>query len=262
MHEEIINQVVEEYKKKPHVIAILLYGSHALGIAKPDSDIDIYVVTNRRVAQRSKKTTIKGVEVGIMVHHFAWLVPQIVYRYKPVLVRNYKESKILHCTDAGVKFIKKLAEIVFKEGARPANETSIIFMRKRITHLAGDSVKLAAKDPLTALHVMNVAFHTIITTYYRLHLWVRTKRTYVLKEIKKGDNFFYQLITEYLKEYDPPKKAIILDKMAQYTLEPVGGFLPDEWEVPVKTAEEIQIEENVTNEEMMAADEAEEPEEL
>ncbi len=41
-----LNAVVAELKKIPYVEAVILFGSHARGTARQDSDIDLTVITN------------------------------------------------------------------------------------------------------------------------------------------------------------------------------------------------------------------------
>ena len=41
-HQELIAELVREYSKKEEVLGIILFGSHALGIARSDSDEDKY----------------------------------------------------------------------------------------------------------------------------------------------------------------------------------------------------------------------------
>jgi hypothetical protein len=45
MMEEEIDKIVKDLKRYPEVMAIILFGSHARGKAKPISDIDIAVIT-------------------------------------------------------------------------------------------------------------------------------------------------------------------------------------------------------------------------
>ena len=42
-HRELIAKIVKEYKGKKYVQGVILFGSHALGIETPESDVDIYI---------------------------------------------------------------------------------------------------------------------------------------------------------------------------------------------------------------------------
>lgn len=45
-HERIVREIVQEYKTKPKTIAINLMGSLSRGEGRPNSDVDIEIVTN------------------------------------------------------------------------------------------------------------------------------------------------------------------------------------------------------------------------
>ncbi|MCT4077864.1 nucleotidyltransferase domain-containing protein [Elizabethkingia anophelis] len=56
--EEALNEFIEHWKSKKHVIGILLTGSYAVGLQNENSDIDIRIIFNN-----TKKKTIKGLSI-------------------------------------------------------------------------------------------------------------------------------------------------------------------------------------------------------
>ena len=47
-HDQIILELLEKYKRKEDVVGIYLFGSIAIGKAKPSSDIDIEIIFKKR----------------------------------------------------------------------------------------------------------------------------------------------------------------------------------------------------------------------
>ena len=45
MNADISKTIQSYFRDKPHIIAVMIYGSHSFGNEKPDSDIDIAVLT-------------------------------------------------------------------------------------------------------------------------------------------------------------------------------------------------------------------------
>jgi len=237
-HQELITELVKEYSKKDEVLGVILFGSHALGIARSDSDVDLYIITDKdeRIIQEK---IIKGVKVGFNILSLKKAANKIIYRSDPSLVRNFKEGKILYSREPSLPLLKNIAETLFSVGANPENEVSKIFKRQRLFHLLKDLKSLVNEDQITALYTMNFTFNLAIEVYYRFNCWTRTKRTYVIKELAEGDNFLHQMCKDYLHQYNIVKKFKILEKMIKYILEPHGGFLPEEWEVPVKSISDV-----------------------
>ena len=65
---EETDEIVKDLKKYPEVMAIILFGSHAKGRAKPISDIDIAVITkdsNKSLEAEKSLETKKNLEAEI-----------------------------------------------------------------------------------------------------------------------------------------------------------------------------------------------------
>lgn len=63
IHQKIINEIVEEQKKDPSIIAINIFGSLAQGLERPDSDIDIEVVSTKEKEWRLIKQEKGGIKI-------------------------------------------------------------------------------------------------------------------------------------------------------------------------------------------------------
>ncbi len=90
--EAVRNSVVSELKKLPEVKAVYLFGSYATGKAKPISDIDICVITEKDI-EKSKKLGIlsysgKKVEISLFYDLPISLKAKIFREGMPLFQRN------------------------------------------------------------------------------------------------------------------------------------------------------------------------------
>ena len=89
---DAVADIVRKLKKMKGVKAIFLFGSYARGTQKPLSDIDICVVTERKISDRLKGTIASNSTPVIHIALF-WDMPSAV-RYSAL-----KESKSLYVKD-------------------------------------------------------------------------------------------------------------------------------------------------------------------
>jgi len=86
-----IRPIVEELKRG-EVQAIYLFGSHAKGSARPTSDIDICVITNKDIPRSAKEEIMSNSSRNIDVSLFWDLPPTIRFRV-------FQEGKTLYTKD-------------------------------------------------------------------------------------------------------------------------------------------------------------------
>ncbi|MFO7711790.1 MAG: nucleotidyltransferase domain-containing protein [Dehalococcoidia bacterium] len=90
----IMGSIVEELKR-PAVIAVYLFGSHARGTAGPTSDLDICVITERDISRQAKEEIMGNSSRNIDVVLFWDLPPVIRFRVlregRPLYVRDELE---------------------------------------------------------------------------------------------------------------------------------------------------------------------------
>lgn len=231
--DEAVKKLVKHYARKPHIMGILVFGSHGLDWAKPDSDVDLYLVTERR-GKILEKRIVDGVEFGLEFVNFTDVYRGILTRRNTSYWRNFKESKILFTRHPSVPLMRELATILFNVGLPPLPPETVILFRKRLFHLLQDGDGLLAQGDLPGLlYNDNFTFCEAIRKWFRLHNWLDTKRTYIMRELKEKDEFLYRIVTAYLLSWDPAEKHEHLTKLIRYVLEPFGGPLPEEWAIPL-----------------------------
>jgi len=77
---EIIGRTVKELKKIKEVKAVYLFGSQATGKARPYSDIDICVITGKKITKKTKLSILDPSSKRVYIHLFHELPSYIQYR--------------------------------------------------------------------------------------------------------------------------------------------------------------------------------------
>lgn len=93
-----LKAVVAQLKKLPYVQAVILFGSHARGTARQDSDIDLAVVTNEATEKEEWDIIEKTDDFDISSFSRLPLVIQfrVIKEGKLLFVRNKKELHLLY----------------------------------------------------------------------------------------------------------------------------------------------------------------------
>ena len=119
IHKRIIKEVLQEKKRDPKVIAILLFGSIARGAAHELSDIDIEIIY---LGERYKTKEEK--RYGIKVDYEFWPKKKLAKRFKkyPFLSYPYLSEKILYDKTGFLKKFKAKVKTYFKENPEVLKE--------------------------------------------------------------------------------------------------------------------------------------------
>ena len=86
-----IKSVVDELKRE-EVQAIYLFGSYAKGNARPSSDIDICVITEKKIPRSAKEEIMSNSSKNIDISLF-WDLPPVI-RF-----RVFREGRLLYAKD-------------------------------------------------------------------------------------------------------------------------------------------------------------------
>ena len=163
VHKKIIQEVIEEKKKDPKVVSILLYGSIARGTAHKDSDVDIEIIYDGGKYKDSHEY-----RYGIKVDFEFWPKKKLLNRIKkyPFLSYPYLEEKILFDQQGIAKEIKQTLTKYFKENpeAKKAWEKwlkeYLELKRKRIQRTDEEKIK-SCKDFYDQLEIKFLKEHKV-----------------------------------------------------------------------------------------------------
>ena len=105
LHKKIVNEIIEEQKKNPNVIAINLFGSVADGKERPDSDVDIEIIVNGGKEWKWFKQNKYGIHIDFVRCSKNHLLYQIE-KY-PYLCYGYLDEKVIYDPEGFMKEVKK-----------------------------------------------------------------------------------------------------------------------------------------------------------
>ena len=92
MKREIVDRVVEDLKKYPEVVAIVLYGSYAKGKEKPLSDIDIAVILKDQNLEAEVSSFSSNVLDVVPFHRLPLYIKFEVLKHGKVLFLRDRED--------------------------------------------------------------------------------------------------------------------------------------------------------------------------
>ncbi len=102
---KIVNEMVEEYKRKSGIIAITLFGSLARGDEGAKSDVDIEIISKSAKKWKLLKRKKYGIDIDLVICPKKNLLDQI--KKYPYLCYDYLFEKIIYDPEDFMKDIKK-----------------------------------------------------------------------------------------------------------------------------------------------------------
>jgi predicted nucleotidyltransferase len=106
-HQRIIDQLLDQYRKHPEIVAITSFGSLAKGGAHPGSDIDMEVISSAEPDWKLVKKKYDGIAVDLVLVSKGYF-ENLTQRY-PYLCYDYISEKTLYDSDGF--FAKAQAEL-------------------------------------------------------------------------------------------------------------------------------------------------------
>lgn len=105
VHQKIVNEIVQEYKKDKSTLAITLFGSLARGKEREDSDVDIEIISEYAEKWELKKEDERyGIKIDLVICPKNHLLNQFD-RY-PDLCYDYLTEKIIYDPKGFMKDLK------------------------------------------------------------------------------------------------------------------------------------------------------------
>ncbi|MBE0433541.1 nucleotidyltransferase domain-containing protein [candidate division WOR-3 bacterium] len=236
-HGEVIQQTIEELRRNPGLMGVLLYGSVSRGEFDVHSDVDIAAVYEEG-DEIIKNDNFDGVYRDIHIFSFERILRLLIIKQDHCMVRAFACGKVIFEGDRKFGLLKQLAELTFKSRSRMLKLEYYFTKRNRFCNLLAETERnLGSAEK--ALFLMNFTFVEVIRDLPFLTRTWTTKRTQVLEAIDEQDPVLHDFCKDYLQEGELEKKYRCLEKIVKYVLEPLGGFPPEEWELPVRTGQQL-----------------------
>jgi predicted nucleotidyltransferase len=195
--DKIIGSFVEELKKRPDVIGIILFGSWARGNNRPDSDIDLMVITIEEFRRTVEYKDNRAFEITYTTEKSAM---DYWESHKNDCAGLWEVAKILYDKDGTIKKLEEFAQGIIKKGKNPLDEI-------KIGHLkfdAKDSLEavkaLAKTEPVLANFLLTNKIFWLTELFFDIRqLWVPAPKQRFDK-IKEIDKEFFDLLTQFYQD--------------------------------------------------------------
>ena len=104
VHQKIVNEIVEEYKKDKSTLAVTLFGSLARGEERDDSDVDIEIISESAKKWELLKDKRYGIDIDLVIRPKKHLLHQ--FEKYPYLCYDYLSEKIIYDPKGFMKDLK------------------------------------------------------------------------------------------------------------------------------------------------------------
>ena len=143
VHQKIVNEIVEEYKKNKSTLAITLFGSLARGEERKDSDVDIEIISEDAKKWKLKQDDEKyGIKIDLVICPKKHLLYQ-VEKY-PYLCYDYLSEKIIYDPKGFMKDLKEKLKKYFDRHPK-----IVEFWEKKLNIMKENKAK--GQDPKDAI---------------------------------------------------------------------------------------------------------------
>jgi hypothetical protein len=231
MFQSVLDRTVAELKARPDVLAILWCGSSATNQMGPTSDVDLHVLVDGEMRQRSTKR-VDGVQVEIFFNPPANIPVYWESEERGQTLTMFAQGKVLYDPRGILANLVKEAQARYEAGPPAQTDDQIARARFFIQDAFDDAADaLSAGSPISYV-VLHQIFELLMAQYYRMNRRWQPKMKRLLSELNRNDGTLYELARRFLEEFGAQRKYILLKEMAAYILEPVGGLSQEYTSVP------------------------------
>jgi predicted nucleotidyltransferase len=232
--QEICNDVVEQYKKNQNVLGIMLFGSVAKNKFDQYSDVDIYILLNKK----DKFSRINFVKNGIRVDVILSTVKEsreYLKKDKNALKRITSQmlahGMILFQRGEDLKKIQLIAKKNLQ--LKTKYKSSEILMHKySIDDFWGEVQRdIQSKDYLAFGIDSHLLVSNIIELFLKLNGEFLRQPNEMMKILDKLDVEFSQLVKTFYESKNIQNKERILLELVNYIYKKSSGPLPDKWTI-------------------------------
>jgi hypothetical protein len=226
----VLDRISQDLCSDPHVEAVFLGGSLALGQASPRSDLDLVIIKDSTVPVMERYVRyVEGVQVQVISgpprQFDIWLEKD---RPTGTVIRQISDGQLLFDRHGLGADYQTQARDVVKAGLAPMSTPQIRSRRFRLTELLDDIID-CADDPPQARWLMDTGLATVVETAFLWHQHWTPKGKRALAEIETLDPSLAALCHDFLAETRFSAQCAAFQSLVTYVLEPLGGELREPW---------------------------------
>ena len=230
--QKICSEVVDQYKPDKNVLGILLFGSAARNKFDKYSDVDIYVLLDKK-GKFSRSNFVKnGLRVDIIfntIKEAKNYLKEDTNNLRRITSHMLAYGRILFQRQRNLERIQAVAKNNLKLKTKYKN-SEVLMHKYSIDDFWGEVQRDIQKGDYLAFGLNS---HLLVSNIIELFLKQSGESLGQLNEtmiqLRKLDKKFADHIENFYKEGNIRKKKMILSKLVKYIYEKSGGPLPQRW---------------------------------
>lgn len=231
---KICDEITNQYKLDDNVLGIALFGSVARNKLDQHSDIDIYVILDKKI-DYSRKSFIKdGIVVDII---FDTLDEVLIYLKEDNENINRNTShmlahaKIIYQVDNKFEAIIEKAKQNLKSHTKYSKDE--ILMHKYSIDDFWIDVQRSYRnhDDMAFETNCHLLLNNIIELFFKINGYFLLQPNEMARFINEKDKIFGKYLDEYYKNKNPKDRLKVIPKIIGYIYSISGGLLPNTWQI-------------------------------
>ncbi len=231
---KIIENIVLKYKQNKNVLGIMLFGSVARNKFDKYSDIDIYILLNRK----EKHSRINFVEDGVRIDLILDSLKEVkrylkkdMYSVRRSTSHMLAHGHILYQENVVLEKIQKLATENLSLKTK-YSQKELLMHKYSIDDFLGEVKRDIENNDLIAFGLdSQLLLNNIIELSLKLNGEFFRQSNEMSEVLKKIDEGFQKEINSFYKTCNIKEKEKTLSKLVEYSHEKLGGPLPERWEI-------------------------------
>ncbi|HAJ44842.1 MAG: hypothetical protein UV53_C0015G0002 [Candidatus Azambacteria bacterium GW2011_GWE1_42_9] len=230
--QKICSSVIEQYKQDKNVLGIMLFGSAARNKFDQYSDIDIYILLNKK----GKFSRINFIKNGIRVD----IILNTVAEAKECLKKDKNALRRItsHMIACGAilfqrgEVLKKIQSVAKNNlQLKTKYKSSEVLMHKySIDDFWGEVQRDVQNEDYLAFGLdSHLLVKNIIELFLKLNGEFLRQPNEMFGLLNKLDSNFYDILKDFYKENNIDRKKDILGELVKYIYKKSNGPLPQQW---------------------------------
>lgn len=229
---KISDNVVEEYKRDKNVLGIMLFGSAVRNKFDEYSDIDIYLLLNKKGEFSRKNFNSDGIRVDIImntVNEVKNYFKKDKYNVRRNTAHMLAYGRIIFQRDNSLEKIQSIAKNNLRLNTRYKNN-EILMHKYSIDDFWGKAQRdLKNKDYLAFGLDSQLLINNILELFLKINGSFFCQSNDMMKILKELDAKFANYIKNFYSANDIKKKESILRELVKYIYIKSDGPMSDSW---------------------------------
>lgn len=230
--QKIIDNVIKEHKQDKNVLGIMLFGSVVKNKFDQHSDVDIYILLNKKGEFSRKNFASNEIRVDIIADTVKE-AENYLNEDKNNVRRNTSHmlayGKILFQRDNDLKKIQSIAKNNLRLKTKCKN-SEILMHKYSIDDFWGEVQRdIKNKDFLAFGLDSQLLINNILELFLKIKGEFFHQPNEMMRVLEKLDTKFANYIKSFYEVNDAEKKKLILGELVEYIYDKSGGPMPNNW---------------------------------